>query len=255
MDGIRTLLAVVAVPLILWSLVQAAILKWRAREVKAITIPFGKAFYVSIMAWCYAIAFFFAAGGALALGNITNEAVWLIAWPCPIVVWYYAHSKLLARATASSAALSPKDARAITSEVVAVMTGPMIAIAGLYMLAMILMLPPLIQFTIIGMLITVPILAAALHSRPIVIWLLAFGSIAAVASALHLYAMRISLDAYEVWLGVLSSDVFPIAVACVLTRLLSESRPQIIGLAALASFIAAWYLGVIVGKRFGAIYL
>lgn len=248
-QALREMLAAVAVPLILWSLVQAAILKWRARKVKAITIPSGKAFYVSIMAWCAAIAVFFAAVVAAVLGNINNEAVELIAYLCTIVVWYYAHSKLLARATASSAALSPKDARAITSEVVAVMTVIMIAIAGLYLLLIALMFPPLI-----GMLITVPILAAALHSRPIVIWLLAFGSIAAVASALHLYAMRIPLDEYEVWLGVLCSDVFPIAVASVLTRLLSESRPWIIGLAALASFIAAWYLGFIVGGRFGAIY-
>ena len=263
MDGIRELLAAVAVPLILWSLVQAAILQWRARKVKAITIPFFKALYVSIMACCAAIAFFPFAGVvtaalgalvvALALGNTTNgapdEVVTLIASLCTIVVWHYAHSKLLARVAASSAALSPKDARAITSEVFAVMIGIMTAIAGLYMLVFSLTSPH-----IGGMLIAVPILAAALHSRSIVIWFLAFGSIAAVASASHLDEMRIPLYEYEVQLGLLSSDVFPIAVASVLTRLLSESRPWMIGLAALASFIAAWYLGVSVSSRFGAIY-
>jgi len=128
------LLAGAAAIVVLWSLIQAAILKWRARKVKAITISFGKAFYVSIMAWCAAIAFSFAASIALALGNITNEAVGLTARLCTLVVWYYAHSKLLARATASSAALSPKEARAITSDVFAVMIVIAIAVAALFML-------------------------------------------------------------------------------------------------------------------------
>ena len=115
--------------------------------------------------------------------------------------------------------------------------------------------PDLIQLTLIGTMIAVPVLAAILHSRSLVIWISTFCSVAAVASAVHLYAMRIPLDAYEIWLGVLCGDVFPIGVASSLSRLLTPTTRQwAVGLAALVSYIAALFLGVTVGGRLGAIF-
>jgi hypothetical protein len=115
--------------------------------------------------------------------------------------------------------------------------------------------PHLIQLVLIGTLIAVAILAAVLRSQSVVVWIFTFGGVAIAASALHLYSMRILLDEPEIWLGVLCGEVFPIAVASTLTRLLSSTtRTWVIGLAALVSYIAALFLGVTVGGRLGAIF-
>jgi hypothetical protein len=115
--------------------------------------------------------------------------------------------------------------------------------------------PDLIQFILIGTVIAVPVLATVLRTLSLTVWIFAFGGLAIAASALHLYAMRIPLNEPEIWLGVLCGDVFPIAVASTLSRLLTPTtRPWVMGSATLASYIAALLLGVTVGGNFGAIY-
>jgi hypothetical protein len=115
--------------------------------------------------------------------------------------------------------------------------------------------PDLIQLILIGTLIALPILAAILRSHSVASWTFAFIFVAAVAAVAHFYAMRLPLNTYEPWLGILCGDVFPIAVTSTLTRLLTPTtRPWVMGLAALATYIAALFLGVTVGGRFGAIY-
>jgi hypothetical protein len=115
--------------------------------------------------------------------------------------------------------------------------------------------PDLIQLIFIMTLIALPGFAATLRSRSLRVWVFCFGGLAVVASALQLYATRIALDQYEIWLGAFAGDVFPIAVVATLTRLLPPStRPWAIGFAALAIYIAAVFLGTEVGGRLGAIY-
>jgi hypothetical protein len=115
-------------------------------------------------------------------------------------------------------------------------------------------LPDFIPFVEMGTPILMAILAAALRSQSVVVWVLSFSGLTIGASALHLYAIKMPLTEPAIWLGVLCSEVFPIAVASTLTRLLPAHRPWAIGLAAFVSYIAALFLGAEVGGRFGAFF-
>jgi hypothetical protein len=111
------------------------------------------------------------------------------------------------------------------------------------------------HLVVFGTPILMAILAAALRSRSLVVWVSTFTGLVIAASALHLYAIGMPVSEPTVWLGVLCADVFPVAVASTLTRLISPApRPWLVGVAAVVSYVAALVMGISVGTRFDAFF-
>jgi hypothetical protein len=107
-----------AIGVLLWSFLNASVLVWRARAMRAWTIAYRTAYIVSIKAGYIAIIFANLAVLSLAFAGYKDEEA--LKWTgvlFGVVSWWFAHSNALMRIDGPKSLLGPKDARAISASV------------------------------------------------------------------------------------------------------------------------------------------
>ena len=118
-----------AVGVLLWSLLNASILKWRARKIKAWLINFKPAYLLSIKAGFVALVVGDAAVFAAAFSGSASEDLFKnVGLLFGLVSWWFTHSNALLKLAGPSLPLSVKEARAISANVFGYLFGAVFAL-------------------------------------------------------------------------------------------------------------------------------
>lgn len=130
-----------ALGVLLWSLLlNAPILRWRARKLSNWSIGYKDAYIISIKAGFISFVFADVATFAAALsGNPNEELLKSVGFLFGLVAWWFAHSNGLFKLAGPSNLLSPKDARAISTSVFGYLIGGLFALSLLLLLVIGLM--------------------------------------------------------------------------------------------------------------------
>lgn len=123
---------------LVWSFLNAGILRWRARKLRGWEIRYRDAYVVSIKAGFLALIFGeLAAFAVLFTGNNDAEVLKSVGMVFGLVTWWFAHSNALLKLAGPSSLLSPQDARALSASVFGYLFGGIFCFAlGILLLAL-----------------------------------------------------------------------------------------------------------------------
>ena len=119
-----------AVGVLLWSLLNASILQWRARKIKAWAINFKQAYFLSLKAGLVALVVGDAAVFAITFsGSSSEDLLKYVGLLFGLVSWWFTHSNALLKLAGPSLPLTVKEARAISASVFGYLFGALFALS------------------------------------------------------------------------------------------------------------------------------